>query len=258
MAHTDLEAQVDMYLDGELAAAEAVELEAHLAVCPDCARFRDQRLALRTAIAGQIPRYAAPEALMARVRDGLGKSPGTNRERRAAAPSWGWLALAASLAVVALGSWRLGAERATSGILANEVLASHVRSLMPGHLTDVLSSDQHTVKPWFNGKLDFSPPVYDFSGRGYPLLGGRLDYLNRRPVAALVYSRRQHLINVFLWPARGPENGSTALVRQGYHLLHWETPEFAYWVASDLGLSELNDFAQLLRVGDSTAANSGR
>jgi anti-sigma factor RsiW len=114
------------------------------------------------------------------------------------------------------------------------------------------------VKPWFNGKLDFSPPVHDFSGRGYPLLGGRLDYLNGRPVAALVYGRRQHLINVFLWPAAGPVGGGAPLVRQGYHLLHWTTPEYAYWVASDLGLSELTDFVGLLQLGDSAAAASAR
>src|SRR3989441_11598867 len=165
-----------------------------------------------------------------------------------------WLALAASLALVAVGSWRLGLSRAGADALAGQVLASHVRSLMPGHLADVVSSDQHTVKPWFNGKLDFSPPVYDFVGRGFPLIGGRLEYVGGRPVAALVYGRRQHLINVFLWPTEaGPTEGRPATTRQGYHLLHWTTPRYSYWVASHLGLPELRDFAALLQRGDSVA-----
>jgi anti-sigma factor RsiW len=113
------------------------------------------------------------------------------------------------------------------------------------------------VKPWFNGKLDFSPPVHDFAGRGYPLLGGRLDYLQGRPVAALVYGRRQHVINVFVWPAREAERAAPPIGRSGYHLLHWATPEFTYWVASDVGLAELTQFAGMLRLADSTAASSG-
>src|SRR2546430_2037339 len=150
-------------------------------------------------------------------------------------------------------------QRAAGGALTDQVLASHVRSLMPGHLTDVVSADQHTVKPWFNGKLDFSPPVYDFAGRGFPLIGGRLDYVSGRAVAALVYGRRQHLINVFLWPAvRGPAGGPPAVTRQGYHLLHWTTPEYAYWVVSDLGIAELRDFAALVARGDSAAATPAR
>src|SRR6266849_4215997 len=117
------------------------------------------------------------------------------------------------------------------------------------------NSDQHTVKPWFNGKLDFSPPVYDFAGRGFPLIGGRLDYVGGRAVAALVFGRRQHVINVFLWPTRGSVGGAPRVAtRQGYHMLQWTTPAYAYWVVSDLGLAELHDFAQLLRQGDSTAA----
>ena len=259
MSHADVESQVDTYLDGELAATDAAALEAHLASCADCGRFRDDCLALRTAIAGQVPKFQVPEALLGRVRAALSESSGLRRARPAAASlAWRSLALAASFAVVAVGSWRFGANHMATEMLANEVFASHVRSLMPGHLTDVLSSDQHTVKPWFNGKLDFSPPVYDFSGRGYLLLGGRLDYVNGRPVAALVYGRRQHLINVFVWPARRPEGGATGLAWQGYHLLQWATPRYAYWVASDLGLPELHDFARLLQLGDSAAAASER
>lgn len=256
MTHPDVEAQVDAYLDRELAASDAVELEAHLVGCPSCGRFRDDRLALRKAIAARMPRLEAPEFLRARVRSALREAGPAPARRPASLLASRWLALAATIAVVAVGSWRLAVVQTASSILADEVLASHVRSLMPGHLNDVVSSDQHTVKPWFDGKLDFSPPVHDFSGRGYPLLGGRLDYLHGRPVAALVYGRRRHIINVFVWPAGGSESGARAVERRGYHILHWATPDLAYWVASDLGLSELTDFAGLLRLADSATAAS--
>ncbi len=225
MTHEGFEAQVDAYLDGELVAGDARALETHLAQCPECTRFRDRRLELRAAIVTGVPTFQAPQALRERV-----------------------------LAAVALGSWTLALQRAAGVALADDVLASHIRSLMPGHLTDVLSSDQHTVKPWFNGRLDFSPAVYDFVGRGYPLLGGRIDYVGGRSVAALVYGRRQHMINVFVWPAaRGPGGPSTR-TRQGYHELHWTTGDYTYWVVSDLGFAELEEFAQLLREADSTTS----
>jgi anti-sigma factor RsiW len=256
MTHPGFEAQLDAYLDGELAAVDARELEAHVAQCPECTRFRDGRLALRESVTAQVPAFQAPDALRERVRAALGTAA------RAGAPPrfgvrgvWRPLALAASLTVVALGSWTLALQRAAGETLADQVLASHIRSLMPGHLTDVLSSDQHTVKPWFNGRLDFSPPVYDFAGRGYPLLGGRLDYADGRAVAALAYGRRQHLINVFLWPAtRGPSGALTIRDRHGYHLLHWTTTDYAYWLVSDLGPAELNDFAHLLQQADAAGA----
>ena len=246
MSHPNFESQLDAYLDGELAAVDARELEAHVAQCRECMEFRDRRLALRAAIKARVPTFPASDVLRQRVRATVRKAP---RVR-----PWRSLAIAASLAVVALGTWQLAVRQSAGEMLAGDVFTSHVRSLMPGHLTDVLSSDQHTVKPWFNGKLDYSPPVYDFAGRGYPLIGGRLDYVGSRPVAALVYSRRQHVINVVLWPtARGGALGPTTQTRQGYHVLHWNTPAYAYWVVSDLGVIELREFARLLQQADSAA-----
>ena len=250
MTHPNFEAQVDAYLDGELAAGDARQLETHLTQCPECTRFRDRRIELRAAIVASVPTFQAPAALRERIRAAARETRFTARRL------WRPLALAASLAVVALGSWSLALQRATGAALADDVLASHIRSLMPppGHLTDVPSSDQHTVKPWFNGRLDYSPPVYDFAGRGYPLLGGRLDYVDGRPVAALVYGRRQHMISVFLWPVgRGPAGPATR-TRQGYHELHWTAGDYTYWVVSDLGLAELRDFAQLLRQADQSTS----
>jgi anti-sigma factor (TIGR02949 family) len=250
VTHPDFEAQLDAYLDGELAAVDARELEGHLAQCPECTRFRDGRLALRAAIKARVPAFEAPDALRQRVRAAL-KSTARGSLRGV----WRPLALAASFAVVAVGSWNLALQRAAGDTLTDAVLATHVRSLMPGHLTDVVSSDQHTVKPWFNGKVDFSPPVYDFAGRGYPLIGGRLDYVGGRSVAALVYGRRQHVISVLLWPTvRGPAAAAATQTRQGYHLLRWTTPDYAYWVVSDLGLAELQDFAHMVRQADSAVA----
>ena len=257
MTHPAFEAQLDAYVDGELAAPDAAELEQHLRACPECSRLERRRRALSAALRDQLPRFPAPDTLRAGVRAGVRAEAGRRARRRA--PSWGALAVAASLALVAFGSRQLALRGAAGEAITNQVLASHVRSLMPGHLTDVLSSDQHTVKPWFNGKLDFSPPVYDFAGAGFPLVGGRLEYVDGGPVAALAYRRRQHVINVFLWPAdRGRTAGPRAATRQGYHLLHWATPAYTYWVASDVGLSELRDFAALLQGGDSAAAATVR
>ena len=249
VTHPSFEA-LDAHLDGELVAVDAREIEAHIAQCPECARFRAGRLTLREGVRAHIPKFQAPDELRQRVRATLetaARAPARPPQRVGLHGWWRPLALAASLAVVALGSWHLALRRENSERLADDILASHIRSLMPGHLTDVLSSDQHTVKPWFNGKLDFSPPVYDFAKEGYPLLGGRLDYIDGRSVAALVYGRRQHLINVFLWPVtRGPSRAPRTRDRQGYHLLHWNTRDYAYWVVSDLGPAELNEFAHLV------------
>jgi anti-sigma factor RsiW len=249
MRHPDLEMQVDAWLDGELANIDAAALESHLGQCPSCARYKDDRMELSGSIRKALPRLEASETLRARVRQGLGQARSAER-RRATLTRWQWMAVAASLVVVALGSWQLGQQRGAGVTVGDEVLRSHVRSLMPGHLTDVQSSDQHTVKPWFNGVLDYSPPVYDFAGRGYPLIGGRLEYIGGRKVAALVYARRKHLISVLVWPRSEGDAGDQRGFRQGYNLFHWSTPTYVYWVTSDLGRPELTEFTGLLKQAD--------
>ena len=132
--------------------------------------------------------------------------------------------------------------------LAQEIINSHVRSLIANHLVDVETSDQHVVKPWFNGRTDFSPTVTDFADRGYPLTGGRLDYIDHRPVAVLIYHRRLHPINLYIWPAAGPSlSSSRTFSQQGYHLIHWSDGGMTYWAISDLNANELKDFADLVR-----------
>lgn len=131
---------------------------------------------------------------------------------------------------------------------ADQVIDGHVRALMVAHLSDVVSTDQHTVKPWFNGKLDYSPPVQDFAGEGFKLVGGRLDYLDERPVAALVYQHKLHIINLFVWPVRDKvSTGVGSVTRQGFNVTSWQLGGMQYWAVSDLNAVDLKRFAELLR-----------
>ncbi len=214
---------------------------------------------LSAAIRGKATYHPAPPALSGSVRAAIADADANDAASpppsagRASSPVWRPVALAASFAFVTLLSWNVWTGTMMPGRSAGqapEIVAAHVRSLMANHLTDVSSSDQHTVKPWFNGRLDISPPVRDLTAQGFALVGGRLDYLDQRPVAALVYRHRQHIINLFVWPT-GSETSPTptaAMTRQGYNLLHWHDNGLAYWAVSDLAAVDLNEFERLVRT----------
>jgi len=246
----DKQARIDAHLDGELDAMASLEMEAHLKTCPACAQVYANHQALREALSGPAFSYRAPDALRRRIRAAL-PSRGESEEAR----PWilgRWLGLAAAMAVaIILAVVLIPALKGPSAgdLLAQEVVSSHIRSLMGAHLTDVPSSDQHTVKPWFDGKLDFAPPVRDLVGQGYPLVGGRLDYLNGRPVAALIYQRRQHFINLFIWPSQAGVSDALdrAAPRQGYNLLHWTQGGMAFWAVSDVNPDDLREFASWIK-----------
>jgi anti-sigma factor RsiW len=233
------------YADGELDLAHALEVESHLQTCAACARACAEIRELRAALRTSLPRFTAPHGLHGRIRAAVA-GPGPAR--------WRWVGLAASLAVLALGVGGLvqvlGGPSAHNR-LVREVIDSHIRSQMAAHLLDVESSDRHTVKPWFRGKLDFAPAVRDLADEGFTLAGGRLDYVAGRPVAALVYRRRQHVINLLVWPAGGEgEVGPGSEMKQGYHVVHWRQGGMSWWAVSDLNAAELGEFVRLVRGRD--------
>jgi anti-sigma factor RsiW len=233
------------YLDGELDLTSALAFERHLEGCPDCARALAGQRALREAIESADLRFRPSAELTRRLRRAA--SPGTERDLW---PSARRLQALAALLLVAVASWSLGRvwpPRAGADF-ADEVVASHVRSLLAGHPTDVASTDQHTVKPWFAGKLDYSPVVVDLAAHGFPLVGGRLDYLGHHPVAALIYRADRHVINVFTWPTAYELDGSgtAAASRQGFHVRHWTQGEMTYWAVSDVSEDRLRQLSRLL------------
>jgi mycothiol system anti-sigma-R factor len=247
---TDIQAAIHGYIDGELDAVRNLEIEQHLQQCAVCAQAYEADQALRRVISGNAQYFPAPADLRKRIQSSIrqvGKS-----ELIFPTMPWRWLAVAASVAFVVILAWALiprlyGVD--AEQLVAQEVVSSHVRSLMVDHVADVMSSNQHTVKPWFNGKLDFSPPVKNLAKEGFPLVGGRLDYLENRAVAALVYQRKNHFINLFIWPSSRDSNVNTkAPARQGYHLFHWSKSGMTYWAISDLNETELQEFVRLVQA----------
>ena len=238
------------YVDGELDLVRSLEMERHFHECAECAGIQERLRAMRSAMSGSLPYFQPPAGLERRIRSRLRAAAAAEPSARGFAMRWQWAGVAAVLVLSVVGSWRVMWMSRPSGatdVLVQEVVASHVRSLMASHLTDIPSSDRHAVKPWFNGKLDFSPTIADFKDRGFALVGGRLDYLDNRPVAALVYQRRQHIINLFVWPApERSDSGMQTISRQGYHVLHGIKAHMHYWAVSDLNTQELGEFASLI------------
>jgi len=241
---------IHAYLDGELDLVKSLEIEEHLQDCRACSQATKNHQALRTAMNAGSLYFRAPGPLRKRIESTVRQADRSATHAPRVMP-WRWLGVAASLVVVVFVTWSVTRSLSAppaNDLLAQEVVASHVRSLMPDHLADVASSDQHTVKPWFSGKLDFSPVVEDLANQGFPLIGGRLDYLDNQPVAALVYRYQQHVINLFIWPAVGAsDTNATMDTRQGYHLAHWTKSSMTYWAISDLNESELQQFVQLVQ-----------
>jgi anti-sigma factor RsiW len=232
------------YADGELDLVRSLEVERHVNTCAGCAASAQSIHSVRSLFRDINLAYDAPPALRKRLRATFKQAATESRttERR----NWPWQILAfGATALAALLLLLRPAEMSESEQLANEAVSGHIRSLMPGHLTDVASSDQHTVKPWFEGKIDFAPDVKDFASEGFPLVGGRLDYLNGRPVAALVYRRNQHVINVFIWPEGNPVR-QIDINRRGFLTLERNWKGEQYLFVSDLNGQELHQFAAML------------
>jgi anti-sigma factor RsiW len=243
------------YADGELDLGTSLDVEQHLEECPSCAREYEGLAVLRSVLKEKLPYYEASAALRKRVRSSTRAAIRAETRSRSrlgfVSTPWRWpVAAAAALLVAILGRGLIPGRSSMGDVLGREVVASHVRSLMANHLTDVLSSNQHTVKPWFDGKLDFAPVVLDLSTQGFPLIGGRLDYIDGHPTAALVYHYRLHVINLFTWPSgHEPDTEMHVATYEGYNSVYWTQSGMEYWAVSDVAPPKLEKFAQLVRGG---------
>jgi anti-sigma factor RsiW len=238
------------YVDGELGVSETLDLERHLASCGSCAQEMKSLQSLKSAVKIPSLYYEMPKGLNQKIRSAIEK------EHPSSFPFWQrllafqkTLALAAAV-FIGVCSFEFGAtvsRRGGSQGTYQELISEHVRSLQAGHLMDVISTDQHTVKPWFTGKLDFSPKVKDLKDQDFPLIGGRLDYLNNRTVAAIIYRRHGHIINLFTWPEQLENQAPRSETHQGFNLIQWTENGMEYRVISDLNSAELQQFVDLYR-----------
>ena len=241
---------IDAYVDHELPPDDERDLRAHVEGCADCSRELQIVTDIsRTAREGLV-RHQAPDVLKARIRAAVSSADGAALTDAARPRGRPFLRLAAAGVVIAAASSVLtfaALRRAPARSIETELLASHIRSLMPGHLTDVVSTDQHQVKPWFNGRLDLSPAVPNLDSLGFPLIGGRLDYVAGRRVGVVVYGRRLHVINVYSWPAAGREAPHAARA-QGYNFEEWQAGAIEYWAVSDVSRPDLDEFVARYRA----------
>lgn len=243
-ACVDQELLLGGLVDGELDAANTALVEAHVARCEGCREELERIQAVRNLLRGDDVRHSAPEELLERINAMPELAPAATANSNRRIPSWlapGVVgALAASLAMVAFVN---PVQRQSA--LDDQLISSHVRSLQPGHLTDVQTTNQHIVKPWFNGKIDFAPPVPELADQGFPLAGGRLDSIGGKTVAAIVYHRRLHTVNLFVWP--GDESGNKVSVEDGFSLAEWNEDGLNFAAVSDIPAQELRQFETLYR-----------
>lgn len=244
---------LDACADGELGAADALRLESHLAACPQCDAALRRVRALQAAVREGAPYHRASPALRSRIAAALPPLPAAPPSaKQAVPPITGWRrwfdwspagnAACAALTVTALafGLAQMALRPSAQDVLANALVASHVRGLVSGRPVDVLSSDRHTVKPWFNGRLDYAPLVPDLAAEGFPLVGGRVDYVDGRRVAVLVYRRSQHPVDVYVLPVSAGRLEERQ--RQGYQLAGWESGGMRYWAITDASAADLRAF----------------
>jgi anti-sigma factor RsiW len=235
------------YADGELDLVRSLEVEQHLENCTACAGVHRDLQALRAALHSGSLAFKPPAELRGRIRSAVRQASGARRTFQVR--RWHWAAAAASLACVALLGWmfvHLWSAHVAEEALTKEIASSHIRALLDSHLVVVPSSDRHKVKPWFNDKLGFSPPVKDLARPdGFTLLGGRRDYVGNRAVATLVYQRREHMIDLYVWPEEGASDSTEAVqTYQGYNLIHWTKDRMTFWAVSDLNSAELGEFVR--------------
>lgn len=239
---------VHALIDGELDAGHAREAEAHVATCARCAaQLRDFRV-MRKALAAPALRHRAPPLLRTRIENALPL-------RRVVAPAPSRRSLLQGMAMGSVLSGALAASlvafvvrREDDQRVLGDVVSAHLRSLQGDHLIDVQSTDQHTVKPWFNGRLDVAPPVVDLTAQGFTLIGGRLDYIDARPVGVVVYKRRAHVINLFVAQATGGDERASIAQVQGFNIWRWRNSDLGFWAVSDINAEELQEFGDKLEV----------
>jgi anti-sigma factor RsiW len=242
-------------LDGELDAGHAREVEDHIAGCPACAAQLKAYREMSTAIAGADLHYAAPASLRRRIEASLPPVQATTPAPSRRSVLKGFAMGSAVSAIAATGLVAIVLRNDDEARIDSEIVSAHLRSLQAGHLTDVISTDQHTVKPWFNGKLDVAPPVIDLTAQGFTLIGGRLDYVDARPIGAIVYRRRQHVINLFVAQTASTENRAAKMETiQGFNIRRWSDRGLNYWAVSDIAADELAEFGEKFEAAMKTSA----